>query len=665
MNILFVFLAFVSGLIVFKYPLFLLLYVLLMYKLWRVKLMRYVALGFFMSGVLIMAVLHFYLRLPFTNGLAVVIKVSDNSFLISQFGRRYFVSAKDHPYNVFDVVRIEGSTTNYFFGTLEGEFNYNAYLASKGVFKRVEIETIRVVIKSPLTFINDVTTRLPAYPPPFEPIRRLLLFKDVDNTDTFTKELRHQDLFFLINLSGVHLSLLRRTYKKGLGLFISDTTSELFSYLLLIPLFLLNITKFAFYRIFASGLCRYINKKKLASYFTTLEINVLLAFIFLLINPFLIFDPAYYLAFTLIILFNLFRPTKSLTGKVLSLIVVYVVIIPYKIITNGVINITGLFLPIILTPLVSTWFILYFITIPLPFLHNSPLTILHVIYQIMQFANTFTLLLYFKKQALIVGPLIVTILTMFFYALSTKNRFILKILSSGGFLAFLISFVPITNYLMYKVTFLNVGQGDSILIESRGTNVLIDTGGLRYKDIGSDILIPYFLKHNIYKLDYLITTHDDFDHNGAAPTLLRDFRISTYITERQMFPLITRYTTFYNLNNSHYGDDNLDSLIIYFTLPFASFLLMGDASILNEEVLIQEYPTLHVDVLKVGHHGSHTSTSVAFIQHYTPKVAIISAGYDNYYGHPHESVLATLRKHNVIIRRTDLEGTIVLKSSII
>lgn len=665
MNILFVFLAFVSGLIVFKYPLFLLLYMILLYKLWRVKLMRFVASGFFISGVVIMAVLQFYGRLPFTNGLALVIKVSDNSFLINQFGRRYFVSASAHPYNVLDVVYIEGTTTNYFFAALEGEFNYNTYLASKGIFKRVEVETIRVVVKSPFTFINYVTARLPAYPPPFEPMRRLLLFKDVDNTDTFTKQLRNQDLFFLINLSGVHLSLLRRTYKKGLDLFISDTRSELFSYLLLIPLFLLNITKFAFYRIFTGGVFRYINKNKLASYFTIVEINVLLAFVFLLINPFLIFDPAFYLAFTLIILFNLFRPAKSLTGKALSLIIVYAVIIPYKIFTNGVINITGLFLPIILTPLISSWFILYFFTLPLPFLHNSPLTILHLVYQIMRFANTFTLLLYFNKSPLIAGPLVIVVLMMFFYALSAKNRTMVKTLSTGGFLSFVLSFVPTTNYLMYKVTFLNVGQGDCILIETRGTNVLVDTGGLRYKDVGGEILIPYFLKHNIYKLDYLITTHDDFDHNGAAPTLLRDFRVGTYITERQMFPLITRYTTFYNLNNGYYGDDNLDSLIIYFTLPFASFLLMGDAGIINEEVLIQQYPTLHVDVLKVGHHGSHTSTSPAFIEHYTPQVAIISAGYQNYYGHPHESVLATLRKHNVIIRRTDLEGTIVLKSSII
>ena len=92
---------------------------------------------------------------------------------------------------------------------------------------------------------------------------------------------------------------------------------------------------------------------------------------------------------------------------------------------------------------------------------------------------------------------------------------------------------------------------------------------------------------------------------------------------------------------------------------------MGDAGIVNEKALIKNYPNLKVDVLKVGHHGSNTSTSEEFIAHYRPQKAVISVGANNFYGHPHQSVLKTLNKYNVEIYRTDLSGSICLKSSII
>ena len=95
--------------------------------------------------------------------------------------------------------------------------------------------------------------------------------------------------------------------------------------------------------------------------------------------------------------------------------------------------------------------------------------------------------------------------------------------------------------------------------------------------------------------------------------------------------------------------------------PFFSLLLMGDAGTSNEEELMTLYPDIRFDYLKVGHHGSNTSTSDDFINHYRPKTAIISCGYQNYYGHPHVSVLDTLAKYEVNVLRTDLDGTIVIK----
>ena len=115
----------------------------------------------------------------------------------------------------------------------------------------------------------------------------------------------------------------------------------------------------------------------------------------------------------------------------------------------------------------------------------------------------------------------------------------------------------------------------------------------------------------------------------------------------------------YFLNNKDYGNENGNSSVIYTELNNRKFLFMGDAGVEVEEDLIKKYNLKNIDVLKVGHHGSKTSSSKSFVDETNPKYSIISVGKNNRYGHPNESVLENLSKSKIY--RTDKDGSIMFK----
>ncbi len=221
-------------------------------------------------------------------------------------------------------------------------------------------------------------------------------------------------------------------------------------------------------------------------------------------------------------------------------------------------------------------------------------------------------------------------------------------------------FLPINNLLSESITFINVGQGDSCLIQKGTTSVLIDTGGSIYTDIATQTLIPYFKKNRIYDLDFVITTHGDFDHSGALDSLKENFYVKKVITDHSAFPINVGgiNLTNYNLHIDELEEENDKSLVIGFNLMHKDFLIMGDAPIGVEKNIIKEFPNLQCDILKLGHHGSKTSSCDEFIKFTTPEMAIISCGKNNKYGHPNQEVLHILKRNNVPYRRTDEEGSI-------
>ncbi|MDT8719391.1 MBL fold metallo-hydrolase [Clostridium sp. 19966] len=237
-----------------------------------------------------------------------------------------------------------------------------------------------------------------------------------------------------------------------------------------------------------------------------------------------------------------------------------------------------------------------------------------------------------------------------------------------------------------KVHYIDVGQGDSILIQQGTANMLIDTG----TNESTDRLLKYLQDEKIDKLDYLILTHPHEDHIGGADAIINKYKINNLY-----MPKITANTkTFKDTvsaikkngltasqpkvgDNFKLGDadckvlgpinsdkENLNTYSIAIKITFGEnkFLFTGDSEASNEADMIKAGLDLSADVLKVGHHGSSTSTSKEFLEKVNPKYAVISCGKGNDYGHPHKETMNKLKNKNVTVYRTDESGTIVCTS---
>ncbi len=237
-----------------------------------------------------------------------------------------------------------------------------------------------------------------------------------------------------------------------------------------------------------------------------------------------------------------------------------------------------------------------------------------------------------------------------------------------------------------KVHYLDVGQGDSILIHTKDVAMLIDTGDRGY---GAGI-VSYLKNQGVKKLDYLILTHPHADHIGGAVEVINAFDIDNIImpkvshTSQTFENLLTtiqskgmKITTpnpgdEYKLgdaefiilgpNSSSYDNLNNYSVVNKVIFGNTSFLFTGDAESQSESEILGGGLNLKADVLKVGHHGSDTSTTESFLKAVTPTHAVISCGKGNKYGHPDQSVLTRLGNYGIKVYRTDESGTIIATS---
>ena len=231
------------------------------------------------------------------------------------------------------------------------------------------------------------------------------------------------------------------------------------------------------------------------------------------------------------------------------------------------------------------------------------------------------------------------------------------------------------------IYYIDVKQGDSTLIYNRNKTILIDTGGVYNYHISKNT-ITFIKSLGISRIDILILTHGDYDHMGEAINLVENFKVEKVIfncgefneLEKELIKVLDKKkipyyscikelniddNKLYFLNNNDYGNENDNSSVIYTELNNHKFSFMGDASIEVEEDLIEKYNLKNIEVLKVGHHGSRTSSSKSFIDEVNPKYSIISVGKNNRYGHPNKEVLNNLE--NSKIYRTDQDGSITFK----
>ncbi|MFN2340272.1 MAG: MBL fold metallo-hydrolase, partial [Halanaerobium sp.] len=238
-----------------------------------------------------------------------------------------------------------------------------------------------------------------------------------------------------------------------------------------------------------------------------------------------------------------------------------------------------------------------------------------------------------------------------------------------------------------KIHFIDVGQGDSVLIEeAAGKNILID-GGDRADRIAAEI-INYLKDQNVKKLDYIISTHPHADHIGGLVDIINSFEVGTVLDSGKIHTSKTYENYLIKIDQENLNfetprrgeklqigestlhflhptepvaayDLNNSSLVFLLEYGQHKFLFTGDVEKEVEADLLQENPELRVDLIKVPHHGSKTSSYSEWIKSLKPEVAVIQVG-DNHYGHPALEVIELYQSQGARVYRNDLNGNIVL-----
>lgn len=578
--------------------------------------------------------------------------------------------------------------------TIPNTFNYKKYLKSKKIYYTFNADALEVVGQNSniyYQFKHWLSKRIQSIDDTGY-IKAFVLGSKSEIDEDIFKTYQNNGITHLFAISGMHISLfssiLLFLLKK---LHLKDNQAYPIILLFLLGYtFLVSFTA-SVVRAFTLYLLLYLNKRlKLGIKTTRTFIYTIL--LILLLNPFFILDIGFlYSSLTSfgLILFSSYLKTSN---KVLVLFRVSLIALlfslPITINNFYEYNFLSILANTVIVPLVSS--IIYplsLITLIFPFFHpilKLFLTILESISTILNSITWFKIILPKMPYFLIISYYFIIYLLF----ITKKKRYVIFLIIL--LLGYKLSFNFDSNFYVY---YLDVGQGDSILLVNPRSRkaTLIDTGGKKsvsYNEFPpneyhvSNNVITFLKSINISKINTLITTHGDYDHMGESINLVNNFKVGDVILncgslnelEQELITLLDKKHIKYSkcinqldispiklyfLNSGKYDNENDNSNVIYLKYDGIKFLFMGDAGTVVEQDLLSKYSLKDINFLKIGHHGSKTSSSKEFITKINPKYSIISVGKNNSYGHPNKEVLSTLQDSRIY--RTDIDGSIVVK----
>lgn len=595
---------------------------------------------------------------------AVVISSKNNYFVVSNGLRRLYVYEKDCSREIGDIVFIKGYLSPHKFTEYESKFSFKDYLLRMGIRESVSVQSIENIFVRPFRVREKELRFLSNFSSLTSGTIDMIVFLRRDFKNENVALANQIGCLNVLSSSGIVFGLLLRALDKLFLLKTNEKKAKIYTFFSALFLFFFIGVKIGTYRVLIIRLLEMIAlaKNRRSSYISNLSLSGIILFI---CNPYnslnsgflLGFGISYFMYFSRLYL-HIFSKAES---KIVSFLLLTVFLLPFFNI-RGELILLGPLYSFLFTPIVTLFSFLTlisFLIVPYIGLLEGYSTFLN------------KTLIFIDKISLSVPLGEFPTASIFIYYLCIA---IALYLADKGFsslskwpilvscLSLLFPSLPITNSFLQEVSFINVGQGDSILIRDRGTNVLLDTGGNISFDMASDVLIPFFRKEKVYKIDCLIASHGDYDHIGAKESLQSKFCVKKVAENSNEFPLKIGNLTFYNLNVYGGEDENEKSLVLSLDFMGKNFLFMGDADTKIEGQIIKDNPSLKADVLKIGHHGSKTSSSYSFLNAVKPEVCIISVGAYNKYGHPNEEVIKRLEKLKIPYRRTDQEGTIAYRA---
>ncbi len=592
----------------------------------------------------------------------------------------------DNDISLGDTIYVKGDLTLPNKNVVPNLFNYKKYLYNNDIFYIVKANYIEKIANNTnvIYYLKEkITSRINNIYRSNEYIKIFVLGDNTLLSEEIKESYRNNGISHLFSISGMHISLFA-----GIILYFLKRISynNYFNYGLVI-VFLLSymflignspslIRSVTMYILFAID--KLLNLKA-----NKINIMCIVLIIITLINPYYLlntsFQYSYLISFFLILFSKKIKSIKSKTGQAFYIsLISFLISFPICIYNYYQVNALSILLNLIFVPLVS---IVIFPLSLISFIIPKVSYILSIFTFIME---KLSFLVAKYKLGIIYFPRPnISLITVYYVAI------ILFLHNKKYIYVFILMFIHKMGIYFdssYEILFLSVGQGDSTIIKlpNNSGNILLDTGGIsgsEYSNIDNKT-IPYLRSRGIDKFEYLILTHGDFDHMGEAINLVNNFKVEKVIfncgpfndLEKELIKVLDKKkikyyscikelnidkNKLYFLQTKEYDNENDNSNVIYTELNGYKFMFMGDASITPEKEILSKYNLPDIDVLKVGHHGSKTSSGKYFINEINPKYSIISVGKKNRYGHPNKEVLDNLE--NSKIYRTDMDGSIMFK----
>ena len=553
-------------------------------------------------------------------------------------------------------------------------FNYRNYLISKNIASSIEIDKVYIRSKSSSLglklrnkFYNYVHSifdnNLSKDSADFS--KSVILSENLIQND----DIKDLGLAHILVVSGLHIDMLvafilfifkklNINYKYAYGL--SLLICLLYGYLISFP--------FSVIRVLIINLIGFLSflfqkpEDKLKSL-------LIAANLILLINPFAILNAGYVLSFIATSTVYLIYPKLKIYLRDTLLLenlgftaCIQIGMLPFTIYYYGKVSLLAIIANFLILPLFNICiYLIFLVIISYPLLKIILLPVFKIIDYLLSSILNLTTLLNSSSTFVFEFAHPNILVCLYFYVLIIVMLYMKK--SNKGLLKefYIMNIFLVTISILYEsinpeisYSMIDIGQGDAFLISDGGDYYLIDVGGPKYGsyDSGEKILVPYLKSLGIKEIKAIFISHEDNDHCGNLPILYDNFKIDNLITGpyntdglSKYNPVVMRKSNRMKLKNGYIdcvfegnkGEENAESLGLLVNIKGIKILSLGDLPKEYEDTL-----DISADVLKISHHGSKTSTSKNFVEKVNPKIALISAGRNNIYGHPNKEVLDNL-----------------------
>jgi competence protein ComEC len=584
---------------------------------------------------------------------------------LCQSGLKKIVVYHNDLYEVGDKVSVTGTITPIDHPTLPSSFDYHRYLRANRISGVVFSDDMVFIEKTlhPNLIKEWVQTYIETHTPSSQMmIKTFILADKSDFDDTLSHAITTLGISHLFAVSGMHIALLVLMIEYGFKkIHIKPIKRHLFISIVLIIYCMITSFAASIVRASLMVVLMFVNNR-LKTPFSTMDVISFVFIILLLIHPYYYLDIGFQLSFLVTFFLIITQPFIVSFDKeyqlVVSSFVAFSVTVPIIVSLNHSINLMTILVNIVFIPLTSLIIVpLGYITFIVPFFDTFYALII-------QLYNVFIIQVS-QVMELSIRPtfnhsLIVVVYYVILYLLFSFERS-KQLYMIGLWMLFLIlnAFMYLVNPIT-TIAFIDI-EGEATLFKDRFNQctVVIDTG----QPDEYDTLVQYLFYHQVHTIDYLIISHYHSDHYGETNDVLSVFDVTHLVTndnvsayENQLIKCGDFDLYFYPLSLESHNENNHSIPVSIWALD-THYFLMGDAERLEESWFINTY-NINVDVLKINHHGSDTSSTTEFIDALTPSVAYINVDRDNRHGHPSIDVVNQLKERGITIYRTDLQGTI-------